>query len=370
MIRWFVGAAALLFTPAAFAANCDALVAKASTAKGPDAVKAWSELNKCDKAVAETNFPAFMKASEDADNLAALALAAIDSKSYTPVWGMMDKLPDYSQRDLVAKGVGSKCGDHPEVVPFLKAGYFALRSSQFANWDDAVAMCNNAELDRWLLELVQKPPGTAYDEKYKVVADIYVKRNKSKAIPALAAAGVTAAKGGGPVNALIDAMSVASEPDFDAPADPAAKAEFEKGLVEIAKASPPELSKQIADRLNTGGSTAAAASLLPTIYADKLKEGKLTYGVAAVEICDKDAVVHYAAVSEPAKRWSIDADVTPVVKSSFKPKLKCTSEWPIVTTEPLAGPDKVGSWADTVVQTYAAKGMAVKTKEEKAITLP
>jgi hypothetical protein len=370
MIRCFVGAVALLIAPSAFAGSCDALVAKSTTAKGADAVKAWVDLNKCDKAVAETNFPAFMKASEDVDSLTLLALAAIDAKSYTPVWGMMDKLSDYSQRDLLAKGVGGACGDHAEVIPFLKAGYFALRSSQFGNWDDAVATCPSSELDRWLLELVQKPPSTAYDEKYKVVADIYVKRNHAKAIPALAIAGVTAAKGGGPVNALIDAMSVASEPDFDQPADPTAKPEFEKGLVEIAKASPPPLAAQIADRLNTGGSTAAAVSLLPVIYADKLKDGKLTYGVAAIEICDKEAVVHYAVVTDPVKRWSITSDIEPLVRSTFKPKLKCTSEWPVLSTEPQAGADKIGPWADTVVQTYTAKGLTTKAKEEKAIALP
>jgi hypothetical protein len=109
---------------------------------------------------------------------------------------------------------------------------------------------------------------------------------------------------------------------------------------------------------------------LPSIYADKLKDGKLTYGVAGIEICDKEAVIHYAAVSEPAKRWSITADIEPLVRSTFKPKLKCTSEWPVLTTEPLAGADKVGPWADTVVQTYVGKGLTAKAKEEKAITLP
>jgi hypothetical protein len=370
MFRWMFTAAALLAAPSAFAANCDAIIAKAKAVKGADAVKAWVELNKCDKSAAESNFPAFMKATEDVESLTLLALAAVDAKAYTPVWSMMDKLPDYSQRDLVAKGVGMACGDHAEVLPFLKAGYFGLRSSQFANWDDAIAQCGNAEIDRWLHELVQKPPGTAYDEKYKVIANTYVKRNHAKAIPVLAAAGVTAAKASGPVNALIDAMAVASEPDFDQPADPNAKVEFEKGLVEIAKASPPELAAQIADRLNTSGSTAAAVSLLPVVYADKLKDGKLTYGVAAVEICDKDAVVHFASVSEPAKRWSIVTEIEPMARSAFKPKLKCTSEWPVITSEPLAGGDKLGAWADGVVKTYTDKGLSTKGKEEKALSLP
>ena len=46
--------------------------------------------------------------------------------------------------------------------------------------------------------------------------------------------------------------------------------------------------------------------------------GGLLYGIASVESCDGQAVIHFAQATEPAKRWSILADIeAPVLDLSF-----------------------------------------------------
>jgi hypothetical protein len=134
----------------------------------------------------------------------------------------------------------------------------------------------------------------------------------------------------------------------------------------------PEQAALVADRLFNAGAEAAAASLLPRVYPDRVQSGgRLMYGIASIETCEKEMVVHYASVIEPSKRWSIVADIEGPARA-FKAKLKCTSGQPwevLATGEPVANANAIASWVDDLVKQYEGKGLAVKTKEEKQIVL-
>ena len=76
-------------------------------------------------------------------------------------------------------------------------------------------------------------------------------------------------------------------------------------------------------------------------------------------------------VTEPAKRWSILADVEGPIRAA-KPKLKCTTkgDWPVIATnEPVKSRDEVGAWSTPVKADWESKGFEVKAKEEKGISL-
>lgn len=362
------------FVPGSAFAACDALVATAKTAQGDALVGAYRDLIACDAKIAEANFEPFMKGATDLDTLAALSVVSIDGKLFTPVWGMLEKIPDYEQRDMIAARVGASCSDHPQVVTFIQGGYFALRDVQFGQWDESLVSCKSDAIGKWLEELVVKPPQSSYDEKYNTVISAYVKRKHADALPALERASIDAANHGGPFGMLIEKMAAAVEPvEIGESVTPAHKAKLEASYVVVAGAVGPEQAALVADRLYSGGAPALAASLLPRIYPDRVQaDGTLLYGVAAIEVCEKDVVVHWAAVSEPAKRWSILEDVIAPARA-FKPKLKCvaTTPWEVVSTgEPILSSADLAPWVAGVNKQWAEKGSTVQTKEEKAIILP
>lgn len=364
---------ALLVPSAALAGSCDAIAKKASSTKGPELIGAFQELVSCDKVEAEAHYDAFMKASGDVGTLVDLSLVAIDAKVYTPVWNMMEKIPDYSARDEIAKGVGARCDDHAEVLTFLQGAYFGLRSVQFGQWDDALVTCETDALTKWLESLVADPPASSYDEKYATVVTAYIKRLGKGTLPVLQKAAIDAAKDGGPFSMIIEKMQSAVEPtEIGERMAPEDKKALEKALVEVANTVGPEQAALVADRLYNAGADAAAAGLLPRVYPDRVQaDGKLLYGVAAIEVCEKEAVVHWAQVTEPSKRWSILSDVEAPARA-FKPKLKCTGgdPWTVVATgEPVASGADVQAWVDETVKQWAEKGLDVKTKEEKAFSL-
>ena len=113
--------------------------------------------------------------------------------------------------------------------------------------------------------------------------------------------------------------------------------------------------------------------MLRRVYPDRVTDaGRLLYGAAAVEACDQQAVLHVALILEPAKRWSILADIEEPLRA-VKPRLKCTSDgpWPIVaTSEPLTGSDALGEWADAQSKQWADQGYDAKTRREKDVVLP
>ena len=373
MLRPALGLAALLVLPAAaHAGKCDAHASKATSAKGAALVSAFKSLVACDKGEAEMAYDEFMKGSGDVGTLVDLSLTAIDGKLFTPVWNMMEKVPDYSARDEIAKGVGEACGDHADVVPFLKGAYFGLGAVPFGQWDDALVSCSGGDMNSWIESVVSKPPTSSYDEKYNTMLKAYVKRQRGDALPALSKAAIAAGTNGGPFAAILEKMNEAVQPTgFGETLSDADRKRLEDSLVEVANNVSAENASQVADRLFNAGAESAAASLLPAVYPDRVQGGRLTYGVASVESCDKQAFIHYAVVTDPAKRWSILADIEKPLRA-YKPKLKCTTEgpWPILATEePLMSKAGVADWVKEQTGKWEGNGFEVKSKEEKAIDL-
>lgn len=369
MNLWMV---ALLLAPEpAGAAPCDALAAKAAQLKGEQVASTFRELAACDKALAEEHFPDFMRASTDVGTLVELSLTAVDAQIYRPVWGMLEKVPDYAARAEVAKGVGAHCTESEQVLPFLAGGYSALGDRQFNAWRDALTTCEAPALVSWLEQTVSSPPTITYDEKYNAVADALVKHKRAEALPALEQAAI-AALDGGPLTTLLDRMADAARPAYGAQVDPAAQERLHASLSRVAETAPPPQARLVADRLYQSNAEGLAAALLPSIYPDRVQSnGSMLYGVAAVESCDRQAIVHYAPVTDPAKRWSIlEAVQEPAL--SFKPRLKCQAEgaWPVLTTpEPLQSKADVEAWAEGIAKDWAARGLDARTRQEKPLAL-
>lgn len=367
-------ALAILLIPApALAGKCDAQLARISTSEGAALVESYGTLLRCDAEVAGTAFGTVVKQVKDLDTAVGVALTAIDHKAYAPVWSMLEVVPDYEMRDQIAKGVGAACVDHPEVVTFLQGAYFGLRNTQFGRWSPALGECAAPTLQSWLEETASKPPAVIYDEKYNSILTALVARQGVEALPVLQRAAVEAAGKGGPFSAIIEKMTEAIQPkELGASPTPESKQKLEQAFVAVANAVAPEQAAMVADRLYNSGAEASAATLLPRIYPDRVQaDGGLLYGVASIEACGGQAVVHYATVNEPAKRWSILSDIEGPARA-FKPRLKCPAgdPWPVfVTPEPIASATDLETWSATVVTQAGAKGDTVKTRPEKGLRL-
>ncbi len=362
----------------AFAGPCDATVKKAETAKGNDLVAAYGSLIRCDKKLAEDHFIKFMAGAGDADTLVSLSLTAIDAEVWGPVWGMVGKISSYEARDEVADRVGASCGDHPKVVGFLQGGYFGLRDIDFKQWDDAFLSCETPELLTWLTQQVEAPPERQFDEKYNTLITVYAKRQGAAALPSLQKAAIKAAKAG-PYDAILSQIDEAVAPDLGEEMSAEDRAKLESTLVEVARQVGPEKARSVADRLASAGSEAAAARLLPSIYPDRVQAGgAFLYGGAAVELADckgaKTAVIHYAPVTEPGKRWVVYEDAQAPLRAA-KPRLdKCkpesTDPWPvIVSPEPIKDGKALEGWAQSLQTQWSGKGYEVTLKEEKGFSL-
>lgn len=374
-MSFVVSLALLALSAPASAGTCDAIVARGTTATGDAAVAAFRDAVACDPRQAESSFDAFW-AQKDDETVTAVAVAAIDAKLYTPVGKMMEKIPAPDQRDLLATKVGEGCTAHPEVLTFVQWAYFGLLDREFSQWDNALSTCNSDTMSKWLETLVLKPPKSSYDEKYSAIVTAYVRHQHVDALPVLERASIEAANSGGPFGMLIERMGSTIESDeMGATVKPEDKKRLDGSMVKVANQVGAEQAALVADRLYSGGSPEAAASLLPRIYPNRVQDdGTLLYGVASIETCDKDVVIHWAPVYDPAKRWSILDDVVAPART-FKPKLKCgvttDKPWEVLSTgEPVALTSDIKPWLDEVVAKLTAKGLGVSTKEEKAINLP
>jgi hypothetical protein len=364
---------ALLAAPIAHAENgkCASQVRKAQTAKGTALVGAYESVIACDASAAAAAFPDFMRASGDTETLVGLSLAAMGAEQFTPVWEMAGQIKDYNQRGTVVRAVGAACTDNPSVVDFLTEGYDELSSVAFDKWKPALETCESEALITWMSRAVQAPPSLAYDEKYDAVLQAYVKHQGPASLEAIQAAAITAGTKSGPFTALLEAAGAAIQPaEYGAEVSAEAKEAFAGALSKVANGVGPEQAKLVADRLYNSGFESEAAALLPRVYPDAVKGGRLAYGVAGVETCDGEVILHVAEATDPAARWSIMADVTDAVRA-YKPKLKCDSgEWPVLTSpEPLQGKGAFDTWLGELEATYADKG-EVKVKAEKGISLP
>lgn len=364
---------ALLLAPSAQAESgkCASQIRKAQTAQGTALVAAYQSVIACDAGAAAGAFPDFMRASGDSETLTGISLAAIDAGQNAPVWEMAGAIKDYNQRGTVVRSVGAACGEHEGVVSFLTTGYDELSSVEFDRWKPALETCESEALTSWMSRAVQTPPSIAYDEKYDAVLQAYVKHTGPAALDAIKAGAIIAGKKGGPFTALLEAAGAAIQPAaYGEQASDEDKAAFAAALSVVATGVGPDNARLVADRLYNSGFEGEAAALLPRVYPDAVRGGKLAYGVAGVETCEGETILHVAEATDPAKRWSIMADVQGEVRA-FKPKLKCDSgEWVVLTSpEPLQGKGAFDTWTAELEATYADKG-DVKLKAEKGIALP
>jgi hypothetical protein len=366
------------YAPAS-ASGCDAQLGKIAALTADAVGPAFVDLAKCDKKVAEANFNRYLEKATDSDAVVALVLGSVDTEVWTPAWSTLGKIKDYDARDEVSRRVGESCADHTKVVSFLEGAYFGLKDIEFQQWDDGFRACADAGLSNWVESQVKAPPAKLFDEKFNALLDIFVKARHADALPALTEGAVKAAAAG-PFDPILQKMGESVAPELGGQTSAEDQKKLEDALVSVAKQVPPDKARSVANQLANSGSNAAAATLLPTLYPDRVQGGGgFLYGALAIEAGEcsgkKTAVLHQSAVNEPGKRWSIQADLEPAVRAG-KAKLgkDCTgveSPWPVVyTPEPLKATGDVDKWAATITDEWTKKGYSVKVQKEKPVALP
>ena len=373
---WLLLAATL--GPSTAEASCQYLVRRANASSSSTLARNFTSLAKCSQQEAEASFNGLLPRAKSVDTLVDLSMAAIETEVWTPVWRVLshDAL-DYDVRDQVATVIGEKCTENPKIVAFLKGAYFGLRDLEFQQWDDALVACQDSEWGDWLAQQAQTPPSSMFDDKYNALLSVVGTRLKADALPIFTKAAIKAADNG-PFDAILMQMESAVQPGIGEPIKPEDKARLESSLVEIASNVNRDKARSVADRLANAGAEAAAASLLPSVYPDRVDEdGGFLYGAASIEraTCkgEKTAVLHVARVEEPGSRWIILNDVRAPLRA-LKPRLgKCDaegSEWGVSTTpEPVASSKDVDAWVDQLEKQWTDKGYDVSVKKEKTITL-
>ena len=262
------------------------------------------------------------------------------------------------------------------MVGFLQGAYHALRDIEFQQWDDALLTCRSDRFDAWLVERIESPPASLYDEKWATLARTFSRREGVGALASLEKSAMAAAKNGGPYEAILTFMEESISGGLGG-ASPADQLAFEDALLRIAGTVEPDGARSIADRLVNAGQEDKAASLLPTIFPDRVQEGGgFLYGAVALEVgdCDgeKEAVLHAALLHEDGSRYLLQADAEEAMRT-FKPRLaKCEVESPwrvIVRTEPLASSDDLDAYALEIAMEWSAQEYGVKVRVEKDLTL-
>lgn len=366
----------LLVALPAFAGSCDAQLAKVGSLTPDTVTAAYTDLVACDRAVAETNFNAYLEKATDADTLVALALVAVEKETWKPLWTALGKITSYEAREEVAKNVGAACTTQPKVVSFLEGAYFSLRDIEFQQWAPAFSSCTDPGMWTWMDKTVASPPNKVFDEKYDALLSVYARVRHGDALPSLTTAAQKASSSG-PFDIILQRMGDAIAPGIGETTDPALQQKLAEALVTVAKGVDVDKARSVANQLANSGADAQAAQLLPTIYPGRQQGGYYTYGGASVEAGDcggkKQAVIHYAAILEPGKRFTILGDIEAPLRAS-KARLKgCTMEgdWPVVhTPEPLAAGAKVDDWVKDLEKEWTDKGYDVKTQKEKDVKLP
>jgi hypothetical protein len=378
MLLHAVGSLLLTLVPSAHAGGCDAQLNKIGNLPPDGAASAFTDLAKCDPKVAEANFNRYLEKATDADAAGAVLSAAIEAEVWHPAWGALSKITSYEARDEVAQNIGASCADHPKVVSFLQGAYLGLRDVEFQQWDDAFAACTAEPLWTWVAKQVESPPAKQFDEKFTELMAIYVKHAHSAALPSLTTGALAAAKNNGPFDAIVAKMVESVTPDLGATVSPEDEAKLEEAMVNVANSASVDQAKSVAGQLANAGADAAAAKLLPKIFADRKQgNGTFLYGGAAIEAGDcggkKNAIIHYAQVTDPGKRWSIAKDLEAPLRA-VKPKLgkdcKVDGAWPVISSpEPVKAAGDIDAWVDSLEAQWTKDGYAVKTQKEKPVAL-
>mgnify|MGYP000873041656 CR=1 len=362
-------------SPTAAAGKCDAQIKKADTAPVADLPKAFEAAAACSSDEASAAFPRFLSRATDSEVLVQLSLVAINRDIWNPVWTMLGRISDYSTRDIISGQVGEACASNPKVVTFLQGAYVGLRGLDFQQWDDAFLTCDTPEMQAWMEERVTTPPKGSYDEKYEQLLGIYIGQKRAEALPQLKTAALVALNDG-PFDAILLKMEEAVAPKLGAQISAENQAAIEAALVDIAKSASPEQARAVAERLVATGADASAASLLPVVFPDRVKNGVFTWGGMAIERGEckgvKTAILHTAVIAEPGKRWIVTDEAVPAM-GNYKGRLKkCTMEegaWPIViSAEPLV-PGSIDTWARSVGGEWAAQGYTVEIHQEASVNL-
>lgn len=370
-MRWLLATVATFLPAAAFAGSCDSYVKRAASVEGEALVTLYERTVKCSAKEAHAAFETFMVRAGDVETLVPLALVAIRSDGFVPVWNMMERVP-YGVRDDVAEGIGATCAGDEKVLAFLQGGHAALKGHDFTGWVPAYASCADPALVSWIDAQLEAPPSSPYSEKYNGLLTAVVSARGVDALPALETSAVAAGKAGGPFGSVLDAMQKAIAPEsLRDDVDPAHQAAFEDALVRIAQAVPPEAARLVADRLYSAGATDKAAKLLPALYPDRVQpNGEMLWVGAAVEQCEGEAVVHWTSWTEAPTRMSVVEAVTAPLRAT-KGKLKCDAgEWPVKAPDaPVADDDAASAWVDGLVAELEAAGVKAKPREEKKLAI-
>lgn len=358
----------------AWAGTCDPLVAKLSDTPREELTALYAEVVACSPKVGQKAFKDFVRKSGDVETLVDLSLKAIELEQYQPTWDMLEQLTDYRAREEVAHRVGALCQDQVGVLPFLQGGYIAANDRAFGMWAEAFETCPSDALDEWLLARISDPPTRTYDDKYTALLDGLIAKQGDEALPALERAAVAASQRGGPFTTVLEKMRESVQPrDISKSMTDADQKRLADAYLRVGTGGVrPEQAANVADRLYQQGYREQAASLLKVVYGDRVQsDGTLRYGVVSVEHCGGEAYVHVASVFEPSRRWNIQPDVDPLARS-FKQRLKCDTDgpWPVtVTRSPVATEADVEGHGAEVAKQWADKGLIVRIREEKPLTM-
>ncbi|MCA9566852.1 MAG: hypothetical protein KC656_03380 [Myxococcales bacterium] len=358
----------------AHAGPCDAKVASIEGTPREKLTTLYAEVVDCDPRAADSSFKAFVRASGDVDTLVDLSLKAIELEQYQPVWDMLEQLTDREARRKVAERVGGLCQDQVGVLPFLQGGYFAANERAFAMWSQAYDTCSSEALTDWMREKISDPPTRTYDDRYNSLLDAFVGRLGEKALGPLERAAVAASERGGPFTSILEKMLEAVRPPgIGAELSDDRKRMLADAYVRVGTGGVrPEQAAAVADRLYQQGFKDRAASLLKVVYGDRVQaDGRLLYGVASVEHCGGEAVVHLTSVYEPSRRWTIQPEIDAPVRA-FKKRLKCetSAPWDVhVTRSPVANVAEVAAHGEEIARIYSDRNLVVRVREEKPLEL-
>jgi len=353
------------------AAKCSAYVTQGANQKGAELVRTFSKLAACDKDMANENFTgAFLPRATDFDTLVSLTETAINAKVWDATWKMLPAIKDYGVGNDIAAEMGKRCSDNPEILQFLQGGYFALKNNDFMQWDDAYVACENEKMTTWFNQQVTNPPSGAFNEKYNTLLDMLIKKDGVNSLPLMQEAALKAADDG-PFDSILNHMNAAIQPELGSTMSDENRTAFENAVLNIAQEAPHK-ALELAQQLNAVQST-KSGELLKLIYADRLSDGLLTYGVAAIEAGEckgkKQAFIHYAKVTDPAKRMVILPDVIDTMKA-VKAKSKCeTEEWVVTPTSEPVIDGNVDAFLSELQSKYEGEGYKVKLIAEDTIAL-